>query len=368
MRILCTAKAGVIIISSVAVLALGGCFSTDHFRSASDDRYGPYPQSVKDPDNFNPGYYMSVGHTDSVSAFNVIADNPDFVGVKKRYLWSDLEPVKGEYDFSEIKSDLEYLQSIGKQLWISISQTTWRSDGRPRIPRYMWNDSRYGCGKDGYFYGAFVRTSQQGGWLPCRGNPAFDERFKALFTALGKVFNNEPGFEGINLGEASTGNNPNFRNSREKMEAFKSYALAAKKAFPDKTVMQMINYAPFDLEEFAEWLLENGIATGGPDMHLDRTDISSGSDQSIAYAIHKRNHMDTPNGIDVQWDNWDNRGVQYTSRELLDAAVEHVNPWYMFWAKRDEYFHGDVVPTLDEYGPLPAVDDFRSGSDSSINR
>ncbi len=363
-------KAGMLAISCVTLLSLGGCLSPNIQSSVTDsvsgsvtdfkNTYGPYPEAV-DPDNFNPGYYMSVGHRDSIATFRTIADNSDFVGVKKRYLWVDLEPEKGEYDFSEIESDLEYLQSIGKQLWISISVTTWVDDMSPRVPKYMWNNSRYGCGENGRFYGAFRRTAQKGGWLPCRGNQAFDKRVKALFAALGEQFNSNPGFEGINLGETSTGGNPNFSSPEEKMEVFKSYALAAKRAFPNKTVMQMINYAEFDLEEFADWLVEQGIATGGPDVHVARAE----EQLATAYSIHKKNHMATPNGIDVQWDNWDKGGIQYSSSDLLETAIEYVNPWYMFWTRKPGLFREDVVKALNEYGPLPSVDDFWSGSESS---
>ena len=351
-----TVKTGAAAIVSTLLLALSGCLSTsslDALVSASAEEYGPYPQSVK-PDNFNPGYYLSVGHKDSIFAFRRIADNPDFVGVKKRYRWSDIEKRKGVYDFSEIEQDLDYLESIGKQLWITITNTSWDSRFRPIVPRYMLNDSRYGCGKNGRYYGVFERSSQKGGWLPCRGNPEFDKRYKALLAALGKRFNKEPSFEGINLGETSTGKNPNFRNANDKLKVFKEYALAAKEAFPDKVVMQMINYANFDLEAFADWLASNGIATGGPDVHLTKSRRGSILD---VYALHKKNNMLTPNGIDVQWDNWEYWGDTYTSRELLEGAVEHINPWYIFWIMRDPYFK-DVVKTVREYGELPLVKDF----------
>ncbi|GEM_PF-2921424 len=330
----------------------GGGHSTGSGKGdGSGNSGGRYPSSVKSW-QFHPGYYMSVGTTDSILAFRVIENNPNFIGVKKRYTWRALEPQKGQYDFSEIVSDLKYLESIGKHLWISVNITTFAADSPPMVPSYMWNDSKYGCGDNGEFYGAYRRTLQEGGWLPCRGNSDFDKRFKALMAALGKRFNDEPYFEGLNLGETSTGKRPDKLSADKKLQVFKEYALAAKRAFPNKTVMQMINYAPFDLEAFGEWLAAHGIATGGPDVHVRRADTGS---LGTAYAIHKKNHWKTPNGIDVQWDNWNNGGKTYTSLQLLETAVEYINPWYMFWTKKPGVFKEDVVPAVRKYGPLPAV-------------
>ena len=294
---------------------------------------------------------MAVGTRDSILAFNDIADNPDFVGVKKRYTWRDLEPVKGQYNFSEIAADLEYLQSIGKYLWISISITMFSSEDSPLVPRYMWNDSRYGCGDGGEYYGSYKREVQKGGWLPCRGNKQFDKRFEALYTALGERFNTEPYFEGLNLSETSTGKRSDNLSAEDELRAFKGYALAAKKAFPNKTVMQMINYARFDLVAFSNWLVSHGIATGGPDVHVDRVDGAL----KEAYSIHKKNHWKTPNGIDVQWDNWEKGGKQYSTRDLIDTAVKYINPWYIFWVRKPGVFQEDIVPAIRKYGPLPAV-------------
>ncbi len=332
----------------------GNSGSKSEIKADSDNNSemsGKYPASVK-PGNFRPGYYMGVGEKDSITSFNIIAGNPDFVGVKKRYAWNVIEPKKGEYDFSEIVADLEYLQSIGKHLWISIQTTTFSSDGLPRVPAYMWKNSRYGCGNKGEYYGSYKRTSQQGGWLPCRGNSDFDERFEALLTALGKRFNREPYFEGLNLAETSTGKRADNLSSTAELQAFKGAALAAKRAFPDKTVMQMINYSRFDLSAFADWLLANGIATGGPDMHVENAEKGS---LALAYSTHKKNRWKTPNGIDVQWDNWSAGGKPKSSRELIDAAVKYINPWYLFWDKKPGVFKEDVVPTVRKYGPLPAV-------------
>lgn len=165
------------------------------------------------------------------------------------------------------------------------------------------------------------------------------------------ISNLEPYIEGITPDETSTGANPN--GAEQIYQSFKDLALATKRAFPDRVVTQMINYAPFDLEESAEFLRSNGIATGGPDVHPLRADGAL----KTAYAIHKRNRWDTPNSIDIQWCNWDCYRRTFTSRDLLEVAVERIDPWYLFWSLHPDYFRDDVVPTVREF-PLPAAREF----------
>ncbi len=316
---------------------------------------GRYPASIANPDNFHPGYYVFFGERDSIDEFNLIRDIPAFVGVKKLYSWRKMEPQRGVYDFSEIERDLAYLQSIGKRLWLQVKETQYFAKYEPHVPQYMWNDPTYGCGSrspDGRrFYGTFWRDVHDGHWVVCRGDEEFDERHRALFTALGNRFDREPFIEGITLDETSTGLNPH--GASVIYNSFKELALATKRAFPNKVVTQMINYAPFDLEKFAEFLRENGIATGGPDVHPLRAD----SALKEVYAIHKRNHWDTPNNIDVQWCNWDCYGQTFSSRQLLEVAIDRIDPWYIFWERHPKYFSNDVVPTLREF-PLPAAEGF----------
>ena len=330
-----------------------GCLNPYSAGSKGNDS-GSYPAAVN-PENFHPGYFMIVGQRASTGDFDWIKDNPDFIGIKKIYSWRALEPEPGVYDFSEIESDLAYLQQMGKRLWLQIKETQYFAQYEPHVPEYMWNDPGYGCGQpspDGrVFYGTFWRDVHDGHWVVCRGNDAFDRRHREFYKALGERFNQESYIEGITLDETSTGANPN--GVGQIYQSFKDLALAAKRAFPDRVVTQMINYAPFDLEEFAEFLRSNGIATGGPDVHPLRADGAL----KTAYAIHKRNRWDTPNSIDIQWCNWDCYGRTFTSKELLEVAVERIDPWYLFWSQHPDYFRDDVVPTVREF-PLPAAREF----------
>gem|GEM_PF-2420001 len=313
------------------------------------------PKSVN-PQNFHPGHYMMVGIHDSIPEFGKIINNPNVVGIKKVYTWVDIEPAEGIYDFTEIESDLAYLESIGKRLWIFVLDTTWNSSYNPKTPVYMWSNPKYGC--DSRHYGNYERSAQQGGWLPCIWNKNVQSRRAALYQALGKKFNNEPYFEGINLGETSTGvANAAWGYSTESVRtAFMANALALKKAFPDKSVIQYINWAPFDLAPFAAELAQNGIGIGGPDIYLlpEKQSI-----RDTTYPLQLQYHNDVPITIDAQGAEFmrinSDLGRPNNAAELLQGAIDLINPWYMFWIDIEPYISNDTLPTLDKYGSLPAA-------------
>ena len=205
--------------------------------SAGPDPRAPAPKSIN-PENFNPGHYLSVGagNVSPAAAFREIADNPYFIGGKRIYTWRSLEPSFGEYDFSRIEKDLEYLQSIGKRLWIQVGYTQFNASAIPNVPVYMWVNPAFGCGPE--FYGIYRRQAQKGGWIPCYWNDNLGDRFVSLISALGARFNDEPYFEGISIGETAI----DHRAARSQggysvkavKDAFKKKILAARQAFPDK--------------------------------------------------------------------------------------------------------------------------------------
>ncbi len=307
------------------------------------------PKSVN-PANFHPGYYMFVGPKDGIAAFNSIKDHQDFVGVKKVYIWKELEIAENVYDFSQIENDLSYLQSIGKRLWIELTIAAWNPNSGPNTPRYMDKDPKYGGNNTPY--GAFQMTAGKSAWRTIIWNANTQGRLISLYTALGKRFNNEPYFEGIALGETSIEMGPGW--SATNVEAaFKAMSLGAKKAFPDKVVLLQPNFGPPDPSAMRQWLADNGIGIGIPDLVLTSKNIN------LIYTDFIKHHNAVPTALDVQWDNYErccnSQGLNFTSAELLAAGATGANPWYMFWEKRESYFSRDVVPATHQYGPLPAA-------------
>ena len=72
----------------------------------------------------------------------------------------------------------------------------------------------------------------------------------------------------------------------------------------------------------------------------------------IVYPMMKNSRNVVPGGPDVQWADYERinpkTGRYYTAVELLDA-IDLVDPWYMFWEKREPYFSRDVIPAIREF-------------------
>jgi hypothetical protein len=320
--------------------------------STSGSTSGSIPSAVK-RSHFRPGYYMSVGLNGSTSALSDVVGQDHFVGVKVMYRWRDLEPRRGSFNFDLIENDLEYLRSIGKRLWIQVELTKFSRSGQPFVPTYMWNDSSYGCGTQ--YHGSYARQAQNGGWLACLWNNNVLERYTALMAALGARFNKEAHFEGITLTETAidvtAARKTKGYSSNAALKAFEQAALKARKSFPDKSVMQMVNFAPYDIGNFVNWLVNNNIGIGGPDLHTAQSNKLSRKLSAI-YDLYKKHHNKVPTGPDVQWNNYTtNPG---TTADIRKFAVQELNPWYMFWLNRKGWFHKEVVPDT-RNNPLPAA-------------
>jgi len=312
----------------------------------------PAPKNVR-VIKHHPGFFVYIGRSKVQYTLNLIADNPDFIGIKKVYEWRDIETSKGAYDFSEIISDLAEVQAKGKRLWIFIRAFQNQNGHNPKTPTYMWNDTKYGGNLP--YCGNYKRTAGRGGWLPIIWNSEVQARFEALYTALGTRFNGEPYVEGININETSTGK-PTLPGEKEgyspaaELAGFKIRALAAKNAFPDKSVIQMINYTSgWDREAFGAWCLSHGIGIGIPDFTIHNPNDSA---YILVYPMMKNSRDIVPGGPDVQWEDYERinpkTGKYYTAAELL-YAIDLVDPWYFFWEKREPYFTRDVIPAIREF-------------------
>jgi hypothetical protein len=62
-----------------------------------------------------------------------------FEGAQLKYTWRELEPKKDEYDFSDIRKDLAFLNSKGKKLFIKLQDVTFNPK-RVFVPDYLRYD------------------------------------------------------------------------------------------------------------------------------------------------------------------------------------------------------------------------------------
>ncbi|MEL7541738.1 MAG: hypothetical protein AAGJ51_12615, partial [Pseudomonadota bacterium] len=63
-------------------------------------------------------------------------DHDRFDGAQIMYRWRDLEPTEGKYDFSRIRSDIDYLKARDKRLFVQLQDVTFSAKYKP-VPDYL---------------------------------------------------------------------------------------------------------------------------------------------------------------------------------------------------------------------------------------
>ncbi len=281
--------------------------------------------------------------------------HPMFQGAQIMYSWREFEPQKGQYDFSILKQDYEYLKKMGKKIFIQLQDVTFNPKYKA-IPDYLMTDE--------YDGGATYQYNDEGkpeGWVAKRWNTKVRERFALLLQALGKEYDGK--IEGLNLQETAIGVNSKTDSSfseQSYINGLKENMLALKKAFPNSITMIYANFIP------GEWLPNNdkgylssiyqygeaiGVGLGGPDLMVTRK-----GQLNHALKFMHEGHYTVPIGIAVQDGNYIGKtgDVKDDEKEkksrnnivpLLHAfAKDFLRVSYMFWVNQEPYFKEDVLP------------------------
>lgn len=286
-----------------------------------------------------------------------------FEGAQIMYSWRQLEPKQGEYDFSILREDYQYLLKHNKQLFIQLQDVTFNPVYKA-VPNYLLAEE--------YAGGAVEQYDDRGkaeGWVSKRWNEAVQARFKLLLIALGKEFDGK--IEGINLQETSIGVSQKTASdfTEEKYVAgIKANMLALKQAFPTSTTMIYANFVP------GEWLPwddkgylrgiyaygeEIGVGLGAPDLLIRR----KGQLNNPLTMMHEEEYS-VPLGIAIQDGNYvgktgadedyaEEKDLGNKNRSnrvpLLHAfAQDFLKVNYMFWVNQAPYFEEDVLSCFEE--------------------
>ncbi|PYS80518.1 MAG: hypothetical protein DMF67_20100 [Acidobacteria bacterium] len=280
-------------------------------------------------------------------------------GAQVTYSWRQLEPGKDEYDFSAVRDDLAFLNSKGKKLFIQLQDVTF-SESRINVPRYLLRDPQYNGGADKQYLikGDDEEHAAVGGWMARRWDPAVQERFHKLLSALGKEFDGR--IEGINLDETAfdIGTSGRLFPKGFSFETYRDAIItnmkALKRAFPKSVVMQYANFMP------GEWLpgsdkgylrsvykaaKELKVGVGGPDLLPHRP-----GQLNHSYPLIRDAAGVVPTGVAVQNGNYEDlnpkTGERVTVPELLKFATEYLKVDYIFWCTQEPYYSGQVIPFL----------------------
>ncbi|MEO5574133.1 MAG: hypothetical protein ABIR48_06600 [Gammaproteobacteria bacterium] len=287
--------------------------------------------------------------------FDLIKNEPLFVGVQRRYPWKSLEPSRGVYNFSAIEADLKYVQSMPTPKRLIIEITDNGRDESParasHLPGYVLTPEFEG--------GVFVPT--HGTVLVTkRWNTRVQDRQIALFKALGARFDKEPYVEGIVLDETANGNLYGAEAVRANYTAEKGFIgqkrimSGLKAAFPNTMCIQYINYfsgangadGVAKLKGFMQHAFNIGMGVGGPDVHVGGTEP--------VYPSYAQYAGSMPLAPAVQWEDYSKPNPQTgripTVPEILDFANRTLRVTHLSWEQRKPYFVNQVIPLVRRVG------------------
>ncbi len=274
-----------------------------------------------------------------------------FEGAQIMYTWKQLEPSEGQYDFSDIQADYDYLASHGKRLFVQLQDATF-SPKRKSVPDYLMS-KKY----DGGITAQYTDAGEIEGWVAKRWNAKVQTRLALLLTALGRKFDGK--IEGINLQETAVGvshkTDPSFTPERY-AAGIKVNMRAMKNAFPNSTTMQYANFMPGEwlpwddkgyLKGIFSYGEKIGVGLAGPDLMFKK----KGQLNHALAMMHEYNYT-APLGIAVQDGNY--IGETNTTRivnphanlvPVLHAfAKDFLKVNYIFWVNQKPYFEQDVLP------------------------
>lgn len=284
---------------------------------------------------WHPGHYVM----DNV---NAVIDQPHFKGMKAAYFWRDLEPVRGQYDFSAIEEDLRELSKHGKRLFIQVGFKAFNAHARDRAcaPEYAWDMG--GVYAVNYEDIERYRDAGKKGLWKCiakLAEPKVIERIAALAQALGKRFNSEPYVEGVALPETAGIGGENVDISKY-VAGLEYLQREYKAAFPNTVVLQMANWLPrADMKSLMQHAYETKIGVSGPDLMPKRE-----TDSSVHYPAF---HGKMPLAMDNQ------RAEQFGISPAVawDFAINDPNGLkvnYLFWGTNNSgiWDFGDKVVPL----------------------
>ena len=282
-----------------------------------------------------------------------LLNNSRFEGAQIMFSWAQLEPSEGDYDFSLIYEDYNYLKSHGKKLFIQLQDATF-NNCRIGIPRYLLTDKYNG--------GAIYQRDDDNkpdGWTAKRWNKNVQKRFASLLMALGREFDGK--IEGINLQESAVGVSTEYDSSFTPSiyaDSLKINMLALKTAFPNTVTMQYANFMPGEwlpwedegyLRSIYQYGEEIGVGLGAPDLMVRRK-----GQLNHAITMMHENEYSVPLGIAVQDGNYVGQTGSDDVIELRNNIVPMLHAFandflkvqYMFWVNQKPYFQEDVLPNF----------------------
>lgn len=296
---------------------------------------------------WNPGHYILISPFSTLPEIEQILSNPNnhIKGVQVGYLWKDLEPRKGVYDFSAIEAHLRIVKKYNKQLFVLFSDRIFQAKNKP-LPPYLYDEPEY--------RGGAART-MNGGSVAKLWVPAVMERSNRLVEELAKRFDNEPAFEGICFEESSLAIKPNAERDYSPAayaDALVSRVDSAARAFQNSTVIVYMNWGPPELVRVIEEMGKTGVGLGGPDIIPDKG-RNPDKKRNPSYDFYPKYAGKIPLGAAVQAQTIMRKtpAGNFTLEDIYDMGLNTLKLNYFFWAQYElpRYkfrFKEDILPYI----------------------
>ena len=265
-----------------------------------------------------------------------------------------------------IEKQLALCQKHGKRFFCTICERHFHAHERP-VPDYLYNDPKYRGGAAEFY----EKKSKTSGSVARFWHPAVLDRYTRLIAELGKRFDREPYFEGVEFIETALIGGPASPDLTLEtlMPALRSRLIAAKKAFPHCVVIQETNWLISGVGDWAsqkkamadlfQFCCENGMGVGGPDLIPD-SQRDAARPRILSYEYFPMYAGKMPLASDVQKPQYQGRvGAlklgDLTPEEIYRMGLDTLRLNYFFWSTQDEpglrfTLSGDVLPMLGREG------------------
>lgn len=211
---------------------------------------------------------------ESVENLAPLLARPDIEGVQVVYSWKSLEKARGQYDFSAIRRDLEFLDARGRKLFVQLQDRFFERAAR-NVPQYLLEDPEYGGGLAPQSDYAGEGQPEGSGWVAQQWRPAVRARFQALLSALAREFDGR--IFGINLPETAA--DIDLKRDRTGFDCDRYFEAElenlghARRVFERTHVVQYVNFWPCEWEDDRQYMsrtfafaADRGVGLGGPDI------------------------------------------------------------------------------------------------------
>ena len=297
-------------------------------------------------------HFVYLGQDELDAALSIL-DRPDVAGAEIIYVWRNLEPSRGVYDFSMIEHDLQLAQARGKGLFVEVLDRFFTPNAR-YLPQYMLDEPEYGGGLARQYDDRRPgRTPVPAGWIARQWDPEVRARFQALLAALAERFDGR--IMGIVLTETAATLDPaappaDF-DCDHYFAAEEENALFARRAFRRSHVVQYVNFWPCGwgnardyMGRFFAFAAANGIGVGGPDIVPYRPGqmrnsyplirAYRGRVPLVAMAVQEP----TLEYLNPQ------TGRPFTREEFERFAVDYLGVDIIFWTKDAPWLRSSILP------------------------